>query len=300
MNRTFLLFGAMIILLITGCTNNSFNGRRVFFGTPEGYAERLSDAIEKKGGTAVSVPLIETVIPESSRMMDSLLSGLSSYDWIAFSSRKAIDSFFMAAERNAADTTLLASVRFCAIGKDAELLREYGYSCAIEPDEASPAGITASLSALPDIAGETIAVIVPGVAGLSEPPVVPDFIAGLEAAGLIVTRVDGYKTRPVIRNDRLKQANMVSSGYYDLIAFTSTAEAEAFLNMMQGYLIREDQLFACFGPYTAENVRSMGLRVDIVSDDFSSFDGFAESIKNYFLSSSRPSAYRAKRPDPAR
>jgi uroporphyrinogen-III synthase len=185
------------------------------------------------------------------------------------------------------------------MGRDADLLREYGYTCAIEPAEASPAGITTALASLPDINGQTIAVIVPGVSGLSEPPVVPDFIEGLQAAGLIVTRVDGYKTRPVIRNDKLKQANMVSSGYYDVIAFTSTAEAEAFLNMMDGYMFKEDQLFACFGPYTAENVRSMGLRVDIVSDDFSSFDGFAKAIKNYFLSSSRPSAYRAKRPDPA-
>jgi uroporphyrinogen-III synthase len=299
MNRIFFLFGTIMLLIITGCSNNGFNGRRVFFGTPEGYAERLSEAIEREGGIAVSVPLIETVIPETNRMMDSLITGLSSYDWIAFSSRKAVESFFMAAERNAADTTLLSSARFCAMGKDAELLMEYGYSCAIEPVEASPAGITAALAALPDIAGQTIAVIVPGVTGLSEPPVVPDFIAGLEAAGLTVTRVDGYKTRPVIRTDRLKQSNMVSSGYYDVIAFTSTAEAEAFLNLMEGYHIREDQLFACFGPYTAANVRSMGLRVDIVSDDFSSFEGFAESIKNYFLSSSRPSAYRAKRPDPA-
>ncbi|MCA1757902.1 MAG: uroporphyrinogen-III synthase [Bacteroidales bacterium] len=299
MNRTFFLFGAMILLLITGCSNNGFNGRKVFFGTPDGYSERLSAAIEQAGGIPVSVPLIETIIPSSNRMMDSLLAGISSYDWIAFSSRKAIESFFMAAERNGTDTSLLASAKFCAMGRDAELLREYGYSCAIEPTEASPAGITAALATLPDITGQRIAVIVPGVTGLTEPPVVPDFIAGLEAAGLVVTRVDGYKTRPVIRDDKLKQANMVASGYYDVIAFTSTAEAEAFLNMMEGYLLKEDQLFACFGPYTAANVRSMGLLVEIVSDDFSSFDGFAEAIKNYFLSSSRPSAYRAKRPEPA-
>lgn len=278
--KKFLFTVAAVVSLMISCTDPGFTGRKVLFGTPEGYAQRLAEAIEAAGGIPVSVPFIETVIPEDNAALDSLFKRIDSYDYIAFSSRKAIEAFFSSwDEENESD---LPGIKFCAIGKDADLLREHGINPDIIPDDPSPAGIIQSLSSIRGIENMSVAVIVPELRGITEPNIVPDFIRGLQELGMDVTRVNAYRTGPAVIKDKTEILSGIVSGSYDIIAFTSTAEAEAFLLMMEGRSVQPDQVIACFGPYTAANVRKLGLEVDLVAEDYSSFKGFAEAMKQWY------------------
>lgn len=281
MKRKILITCLLAVLILFACDRGGLVNRKIFFGTPSDYAERLSDAISEAGGTAVSVPLIETLIPTDNPGVDSLFMHIADYDYIAFSSRKAIEAFF---EGGAGDIEeeMLAGITFCAIGKDAELLEHYGVTAEIVPDEPSPQGIVDALAAIDGIAGRTVAVIVPEVRGISEPNVVPDFISGLKNIGMEVSRVNAYRTGPAEIEGKDELVSDIIKGRYDVIAFTSTAEIEAFLLIMEGHTLPQEQVIACFGPYTAANAGDMGLEVDIIASDYSSFSGFARAIKDFY------------------
>lgn len=268
-------------LILLACDRGGLENRKIFFGTPAGYAERLSDAVTEAGGTAVSVPLIETVIPAVNPGMDSLLKHVADYNYIAFSSRKAIEAFFEGGGGDI-EKDVLSGIIFCAIGKDADLLEHYGVSEGIVPGEPSPQGIVDALAAREGIAAQTVAVIVPEVVGISEPNVVPDFISGLQNTGMEVSRVNAYRTGLAEIAEKDVLLSGITKGRYDIIAFTSTAEIEAFLLIMDEHSLAQDQVIACFGPYTAANAEAMGLEVDIIAGDYSSFSGFARAMSDYY------------------
>ncbi|MDZ7739741.1 MAG: uroporphyrinogen-III synthase [Bacteroidales bacterium] len=281
MRRKIFITCLLTALILFACGRDGLKNRKIFFGTPAGYAERLSAAISEAGGTAVSVPLIETVIPADNPDLDSLFMHVADYDYIAFSSRKAIEAFFEGGAEDI-EKEVLAGIKFCAIGKDAELLEHYGVSAEIVPDESSPQGIVDALAARDDIAGRSVALIVPEVRGISEPNVVPDFISGLEKTGMKVSRVNAYRTGLAEIEGKDELVSDIIKGRFDIIAFTSTAEIEAFLLIIEDRSLPEGQLIACFGPYTAANAEDMGLEVDIIAGDYSSFSGFARAMSEYY------------------
>ncbi|MGM0666566.1 MAG: uroporphyrinogen-III synthase [Bacteroidota bacterium] len=281
-NISKIILTLLMSICLASCTRTGIDGKKVFFGTPAGYAERLAGEIRRAGGIPVSVPLIETVIPDNNPGIDSLLNHLADIDYIAFSSRKAIEALF--AKADSSDIKLLkeGSIKLCTIGKDSELLKnEYGLMPFIEPGEPSPRGIINELSEIEDIKGKSIAVVVPSVRGIPEPDVVPDFVEGLRGIGMDVIRVDAYYTGPANELDFEKYRDKLAKGYYDVIAFTSTAEIEVFSLMMGDLQLADEQVIACFGPYTAANAVRAGFHVDIIAEDFSSFAGLIESIDHY-------------------
>lgn len=62
--------------------------------------------------------------------------------------------------------------------------------------------------------------------GLVEPPVVPRFIAALEAAGAAATRVPAYLTTLGLPGPQYcsVEAQLLQQGHIDAVAFSSTAE----------------------------------------------------------------------------
>jgi uroporphyrinogen-III synthase len=244
----------------------------------------LQQALKETDATTVSLPMVETTIPEENPQLESLLKNPEQFNWIAFSSRKAIQAFAQYKEKLKIPDQALKKIHFCAIGKDAEYLENcLGISPSFTPAEPSPSGIVEALEQIEGTSGQHIAVLAPKVEGLSEPNIVPDFVTQLTNIGMNVQQINVYSTHPssiVHPNEWLRS---IWSGEYDVIAFTSSAEVEAFLNFTNEQPLPPSQIFACFGPYTSANAQKMGLNIEIVSSDFHSFQGFAKEIELYFL-----------------
>ena len=154
------------------------------------------------------------------------------------------------------------------------------------PKESSPQGIVAELSKSPDIYGKTVLVPAPEVVGIPEPNIVPKFISDLKQLGMNVTRVSTYTTRCLDKSSYKVELNLIRQGLIDAIAFSSTAEVESFVSMVNSKSDYEDCVVACFGPYTAANAEKLGFKVSIVSKDYSSFEGFADAIADFFTAAS--------------
>lgn len=233
------------------------------------------------------MPTIETCLLENFTELDAALQQIDIFDWIAFTSRNGIEAFFQRLEDLELNLDALTNCMFCAIGTDAERLAAFGIKADLIPTQPSPTGIITELAKIPNIAQQTVLVPVPEVVGVPEPDVIPNFIAGLEKLGMKVTCVPTYRTRCLDKNIYEVELNLIRQGKIDVIAFSSTVEVAAFLQMVDAKSDYEDfaisrrleaTRIACFGPYTAANAQKLGLNVSIVAQDYSSFTGFAEAI----------------------
>jgi len=252
----------------------------ILITSPEGYSERFSLIFSESCLNPVAIPMIETVIPENMPDMNHLFTHLHRYEYIAFSSRKAIESFHGKWRRS---NVPLTGIKFCAIGKDTEyMVDKLGVKPSIYPDEPSPVGIVNKLNEDKNSKGKTIAALVPLVEGMTEPNIVPDFLEKLGSIGMNVTRINAYITRSVDNVQTDRAVHLIRAKEIQCVAFTSGAEVEVLLRNINDNSLLENIVIACFGPYTAKCAQKKGLNVSIVSQDFSSFSGFLKAIEEYY------------------
>ncbi|MCF2150331.1 uroporphyrinogen-III synthase [Desmonostoc muscorum LEGE 12446] len=269
------------INLLTPSNKLPLYNKRILVTAPRNYACRLSEQIIKKGGLPVLMPTIETCYLLNSTQLDSALSHIKEFDWIIFTSRNGITAFFHRMNDLDIPVSVLKNCQLCALGKDSESLLSFSGKVDLIPRESSPRGIVAELSKLGRIQEKKVLIPAPEVVGLPEPNVIPNLITDLENLGIEVTRVPTYVTQGLDKNMFSIELNLIRQGNINVIAFSSTAEIESFLRMVNSPSDYGDCAIACFGPYTAANAQKLGVNVSIVSEDYSSFEGFAEAIATF-------------------
>lgn len=125
---------------------------------------------------------------------------------------------------------------------------------------------------------------VPVVLGLEEPRVVPEFLRELGRMGWEAVRVGAYETRwagPKCAESLLNGGVVVHA-----LVFTSTAEVEGLLKGLREIGLGWDGLrrmwpglvVAAHGPVTAFGAERLGVKVDVVSSKFGSFDGVVDVL----------------------
>lgn len=274
------------------------SGRRIAFTTPLTYAGRLTRFLELRGAAPFPVPTVAVEpTPRTLAAVEPYLSGgaLDSFAALAFTSRTGIAALALALALVDGGPPPLAEVgesfTVAALGKDAELLHEGGFLSRLcrnpsrikilVPEIASPAGLIAALG---DGFGRRVLCPVPTVVDLEEPPVIPNFVGDLKAAGWIPVRVPAYETRWV--GPGCAEGLMESKGPLDAIVFTSSAEVEGLMKGLEaagwdwGKVRRRwpEMLVGAHGPVTAKGVERFGVRVDVVSSRFGSFHGILEAL----------------------
>lgn len=264
--------------LLTASCQLPLYGKRILVTAPRNYGSRLSAQIISQGGLPILMPTIETCYLSNYTDLDQALKSVDQFDWITFTSRNGIIAFFERMYDLNISISKLQSCQLCALGKDADILLSYCGKVDLIPKESSPVGIVTELSQIPGISGKKVLVPAPEVIGIPEPNVVPNLVADLQKLGMQVTRISTYITQCLDKNIYQLELNLIRQGMIDVIAFSSTAEITSLLTMVESNNDLENCLIACFGPYTAANAQQMGIKVDIVSTDFSSFEGFVQAI----------------------
>lgn len=257
-------------------------GKTVLFTTPRNYAGRLGQLLIEAGARPIWMPTITIdPVPDHS-VFDQVIRDRDQYAWIAFTSRNGIDAYLNRIEALGLVPADVAGLRTAAIGNDARLLEQVGLVPTLVPPVPSPGGIVDELKRRGETSG-IVLVPAPDVVGMDEPDVVPDFIRDLEGIGLETKRVPAYVTGREMENLELG-TRMLLAGEIDMIAFTSRGEIESLLLHLgeDRNVLNEKTVLACFGPITAEGARLRELRVDVISEDFSRFEGFIDAMENWF------------------
>ncbi|XP_056176841.1 uncharacterized protein LOC115677266 [Syzygium oleosum] len=268
----------------------------VAFTTPQNYAGRLSRLLAVEGHAPLWCPTLSvgpTPQTISSLRSHLLPPALEPFSAVAFTSRAGIAAFSAATAGIRAPLLAPHGGRggafiVAALGKDADLLSRI---CpdprrieTLVPRVASPRGLVGALGR-----GDrrTILCPVPLVVGIEEPPVVPEFIADLEANGWAAVRVGAYETRWLGEDCAGAIASRAEGEGLDAILFTSSGEVEGLLKSLKAGFGWEwedvrrrwpDLLVVAHGPVTAAGAERLGVGVDVVGHKFESFGGVVEAL----------------------
>ncbi|KAK4265331.1 hypothetical protein QN277_026396 [Acacia crassicarpa] len=277
------------------------NKPTVAFTTPPNYAARISHILSLNGYNPLWCPtLVVEPTPHTISALKPYLSPhtLDHFSAIAFTSRTAIQAFSDAAV-NLTEPPLSPSgdtFTIAALGKDSELIDHTFVSklCdnlerirVLVPATATPSGLVDSLGVG---GGRRVLCPVPLVVELKEPPVVPNFMRELHGGGWVPVRVNAYETRwagPRCAEGIVKRAE---EGRLDVLIFTSSAEVEGLLKSLKELGLDFERLknmcpqliVASHGPVTKAGSERLGVKVDVVSSKFDSFDGVVHSINLTF------------------
>lgn len=242
--------------------------KTVLITRPKDQAKDLADALEKFGLQCVLFPTIE-IAP----LQDWLASLPTSPDYSAifFTSANGVQHFIEPLRRAAPD--FLARLRHLplyAVGsKTAARLSELGFSAAATPDKFSAADLAALL---PEqfIVGRKFLF----VCGRLSERLLPERIRAL---GGFCDECEVYDTRLPERADATQAKTLLETGKIDAVAFTSPSTAKNFFALLDGAPLPASTKLAAIGDATAQAVRALYGRVDILPLNSTS-ESFATAI----------------------
>lgn len=232
--------------------DGSLAGLRVMVTRADGQASAFVESLEARGATTVRCPVI-TIEPIA--VDPAALRDLGRYDWVVLTSANGVDR--LRELLHEAHRDFPANLKVAAIGPETAA-------------RAEDAGMTPAL--LPprfiaeELADALAAAMVPGArillaraAGARD--VLPE---QLRARGARVDVIETYRAVPPADVGPRLAACLPE---VDMITFTSSSTVRHFVDSLSDALPERVRV-ACIGPITAQTARELGLRVDIIAQEY--------------------------------
>ena len=275
--------------------------KRVLVTAPRQYASRLVGPLVQAGARPIWIPTIETCQLADERRPDlkGVLADLESYDHLCFTSRNGIEAVLeelMVLKGGFSEALNFlkrcrTTTRIWALGADATALSAYGVDVDM-PQLASTSGLVSALNEKNLLKNRRILCPVPLVVRpLTEPEVVPNFLAALKSGGAhAVVSVSAYETRLGCTSESCKEEKaMLEQGGIDVIMFTSTAEAQGLAYLVGGrnhlsrILTGGGVLVAAHGNQTAVGVeKELGIVPRCINKNPADFKSYVSTLEEYF------------------
>jgi len=226
-------------------------------------------ALADTGAVPVEFPTIKVNPPaDGYAALDAAIAKLRdsgdgpAYDWAVFTSVNGVEHFFARLDREG-DARDLKGVKLGAIGPaTAAALETRGLRLDFVPAEYRAEAV---LEGLLERGAADGSVLIPRAKEARE--VLPEKLA---EAGARVEVVPAYETM-LDDNGSGEMKDMLSAGEIDIITFTSSSTVKNFVKLLEGFdfqALPANVTIACIGPVTAETARELGLRVDLVADEY--------------------------------
>lgn len=234
-------------------------------------AEVLASLLRERGATPIVAPTIEIAPSDDATLANRIAQNAEDYDWIVFTARPGIDAFFRA--RRTGSNLPIERAKIAVIGSaSARRLEE----CGCRPDLVSPraTGDDLALALLERTrAGDRI--LIYGAHDMS-----PALARMLASHGRVPTVVAAYRTRTANDPDFARKVERA-----DVVTFTSGSTTRGFTALLGGETAARHALrgkvVACIGPVTAQQLRAIGVRADVVASEFNA-EGLVAAIESHF------------------
>ena len=238
------------------------SGKRIVITRPRKQAGELTRRLTELGAEVIEFPTISIEPPADCEPMDRAIAQLQQYDWLFFTSVNGVESFFNRLRHFGNDSKDIEHLKVVAIGPEtARRLQAEGVHVYLIPAKYQAEGILEELNAA-EIRGRRI--LMPRAAKARE--ILPQT---LRQWGASVDVVHAYETvLPQAGEFGLRE---LFKKKIEVITFTSSSTVENFLRLLKGEdpnQILQAVIVACIGPITAGTATDRGLRVDIVSSEF--------------------------------
>jgi len=233
--------------------------------------DTIKSSLIGKGAIVLDFPMIQIVINDQNTEIQTTLANISSYDWLLFTSKNGVDSFFRLLKNDMQKTTA-GLPKIAVIGKTTA-------------NEVTKNGCQADFISSGNTSEDFIAELKSEIKSNDKILLALGELADTKfedgfADTASVTRLNVYKTietdvHPVEIIQRIK------ANEYDLLVFTSPSGFRNFVKVMDQNNCKDPFKIACIGTTTEKEVLKLGYAPLIVSPK-SSGDFFSVEIENYF------------------
>ncbi len=243
---------------------------RVVVTRPADAKDRLTERLEALGCEVVAAPAIRIGPPRSYEALDALVRAPSRYAYLLFMSRNAVRYYVQRARRLRRGGPLVPTgVQVGVVGSATGAVAERaGMDVTLLSEGRTGVDLAETVADVAS-AGARVAVV-QAEDGRGEPA------ERLRAAGLAVTRVPAYRTRPAAVPREIVAA--VRNGEVDALAFASPSSAVSFAVALGGLTaVPKGVSVAAIGPTTAAACERAGRAPDVVAAE-SSAAALAEAV----------------------
>ena len=257
-------------------SSDVLRGKRILVTRARSQALSLVQRIESLGGEVVEFPTIEIRPPESYDPLDQAINQIGCYDWLIFTSVNGVEQFLNRFEKLGKNIADLAGIEVGAIGPEtAKRLTAAQIQPSLVPKQYQAEGILEALIS-ETVLGKRI--LIPRAAKARD--ILPET---LRRWGARVDVVEAYQTvLPQVDVSALCKA--LREGTIDMITFTSSSTATNFAAMLRDQdlpRLLSRAVIACIGPITRKTVEDLGMRPEVVSEEFT-IPGLVSAMVDYF------------------
>ncbi len=248
-------------------------GRRIVVTRAGERVSSFARELRRLGAETVEFPTIETTAPDSYAALDDALLRLGSFDWAIFTSATGVDCFVARLRKLGRDLRTLGAARIGAIGPaTAERLRAHALMVDAIPSEYRAEAIIGAIGS-ERLRGARI--LVPRAQVARE--VLPAMLREAGAAEVVVA--PAYKTVKPSGPALQRMREVLSSGGFDLVAFTSSSTVSNFVEIMAAPA--PGTKAAAIGPITGETAKRLGFDVVVRAREYT-IPGLVGAITEYF------------------
>jgi uroporphyrinogen-III synthase len=251
---------------------------RILVGRARHQAGALSAELRKLGATVLEIPFIEIRKPRSYRPLDSALRNISAYDWLILTSVNGVEAMWERIGKLGLKSSDLNHLRIVAIGPATQkAIEQHRVKVDVVPKEYVAESVVRSLQRR--VKGKRFLLVRARVAR----DVIP---RELRKAGAHVDVVEAYETVvPRASRMRLRSTLANPARRPNVVTFTSSSTARNFAALAGPRALSDLNRIrlASIGPITSSTLLDVGLRVDIVANEFTIpglVEAIVEDIKN--------------------
>ncbi len=247
-------------------------GKRVLVTRSKAQASALVQALEKLGTEVIEFPTIKILPPEDFKALDLSIDNLQRYHWIIFTSVNGVSFFMERLYYKGKDARELKGIKIAAIGPaTGRELKRWGLTTDYIPREYRAESI---IEGFKEGEVEGTSILIPRAEKARE--ILPQ---GLRELGASVDVVTAYRT--VIDDSHVSGVKeILSRGEIDIITFTSSSTVKNFVRLLEGIDLKsmlQKVMVACIGPITASTAQDLGLKVDVIAEEYT-IEGLIKAI----------------------
>ena len=221
--------------------------RRILVTRTRQQASELAARLESLGASAILIPTIQIVPPESYAALDAALDKLNSFDWLLFTSANAVEVFSQRWSRASAPP------RIAVIGPaTARAVEALGLTADIVPERYVAESLAVELA---PYAAKSHMLLVRAAEARDTLP------ETLRAAGASLTIAEAYRNQ--IPSGSIAALHALFTSHktrLDAVTFTSASTARNLFTLLEtaNLTLPESIVRASIGPITSQTLRELG------------------------------------------
>ncbi|MEH7223069.1 uroporphyrinogen-III synthase [Bacillus sp. JJ1566] len=239
-------------------------GRTILNTRGKQQAAEFSKKILAAGGTPIEIPLLTFQKTEDSTIIEETIKNLSTYEWLIFTSKNGVDSFFDFYGQVVNKVgKKIQMPKIAVVGtKTEKALLSKGYKPELVPDEFIAEGLFESLR--PYVQQGVRFLLARG--NLSRSYLVDE----LTKSGAVATDLIVYETVGDTR-EKARLIKLLKEKQIDIITFTSPSTVKQFYKMVEQTEWEDwtkQVIFACIGPETKKAAEQLHIPIHICPKNY--------------------------------